>query len=518
MSEGISRSVNAFHGRRLPEPALPVGYGALMDRYGLSLPFPPRLAGIAERHNPQSTKEWLLLTPKHAPRKTLAGHLEFALKWEGVRLAVLTALFRAVPADEIARLVRDKPTGIYARRIWFLYEWLMARELEVPDAGKVRSVPVIDPDQQFAMEDGEISSRHKVVNNLPGTREFCPLVWRTELLADFCGKRLDERARDVMGQTHPVILARAAAVLLLDDSRASFRIEGERPSRQRAIRWAQAIGEAGSQPLSIEELERLQRIVIGDARFVHLGLRDMGGFVGRHDRQTGEPIPEHISARPEDLQSLLGGLVEYSERSVKGGVDAVIAASAIAFGFVYIHPFEDGNGRLHRWLIHHALAKAAYNPAGVVFPISAAILRRIADYEAVLQLYSKPLLPFIDWQPTDSGNVEVLNDTADYYRYFDATAHAEFLYGRVEETIERDLPAEVAYLEAYERFSAGVQQLVDMPEPTVNLLHRFLEQGEGRLSQRARTREFGDLQDVEVDRIQRLFQDSFADIPEVLKE
>ncbi|MGH7564890.1 MAG: Fic family protein, partial [Gemmatimonadota bacterium] len=109
-------------------------------------------------------------------------------------------------------------------------------------------------------------------------------------------------------------------------------------------------------------------------------------------------------------------------------------------------------------------------------------------------------------------------DTADYYRYFDATAHAEFLYGRVEETIEKDLPAEVAYLEAYERFSAGVQQLVDMPEPTVNLLHRFLEQGEGRLSQRARTREFGDLKDVEVDRIQRLFQDSFADVPEALKE
>ncbi|HIP51694.1 MAG TPA: hypothetical protein EYG94_06355 [Campylobacterales bacterium] len=29
----------------------------------------------------------------------------------------------------------------------------------------------------------------------------------------------------------------------------------------------------------------------------------------------------------------------------------------IAFSFVYIHPLEDGNGRIHRYLIHHVLAE-----------------------------------------------------------------------------------------------------------------------------------------------------------------
>jgi hypothetical protein len=99
----------------------------------------------------------------------------------------------------------------------------------------------------------------------------------------------------------------------------------------------------------------------------------------------------------------------------------------LAFGFVYIHPFADGNGRLHHWLIHHVLANAGFNPPALVFPISTAILRQLEKYLAVLQSYSGRLLNFIEWKPAAEGNGQVLNDTADYYRYFDATAHAEFL-------------------------------------------------------------------------------------------
>jgi len=515
MGEDNSQLVNVFHGRRIPEPARPVGYAALLDRYGLRLPLPSQLAAVAGRHHPNSSDEWLLLTPRHEPEDTLGGHLEFALKWEGVDLSVLAQLFRAVSPDDVGEVVREKPTGIYTRRLWFLYEWLTGRQLDVPDLGKVRSVPVIDPDRQFATEGGPLLSRYKVVDNLPGTREFCPLVRRTDRLDRYRTRRLDERAREVIGRTHPDVLTRAAAFLLLDDSRSSFQIEGERPPQQRTVRWGQAIAEAGSQPLSIAELERLQRIVIGDPRFVHLGLRQEGGFVGAHDRVTGEPIPDHISARPEDLESLLRGLVEYTERAVKGGTDPVVAAAAVAFAFVYIHPFEDGNGRLHRWLIHHVLAVAGYNPPGIVFPISAAMLRDIRQYREVLESYSKPLLACIEWRSTESGNIEVPGQTADYYRYFDATAHAEFLYHCVEETVERDLPGETAYLEAYDRFTEAVQQIVDMPDRTIDLLHRFLRQGRGRLSNRARTKEFEALADAEVAQVERLYAEYFASVPSV---
>jgi Fic family protein len=250
-------------------------------------------------------------------------------------------------------------------------------------------------------------------------------------------------------------------------------------------------------------------VVIGDARFVRLGLRDEGGFVGVHDRDTNLPLPDHISARPQDLDSLLAGLVAFGERATRGGMDPVVTAASLAFGFIYIHPYVDGNGRLHRWLIHHALTSAAYNPPGLVFPVSAAILRNIERYRAVLESYSAPLLPYIDWRPTEQGNVEVLNDTADYYRFFDATAHAAFLYDCVEQTIEQDLPQEVRFLQAFDTFSEAVQQIVDMPMAQVELLQKFLEQNQGRLSQRARDKEFAALSAAEIERAEALYAKAF---------
>jgi Fic family protein len=252
----------------------------------------------------------------------------------------------------------------------------------------------------------------------------------------------------------------------------------------------------------------LQRIVIGDARFVQLGLRKGGGFIGMHDRETQEPLPDHISAKAEDLQNLMDGIVAYDQRVLDGGLNPVVAAAALAFGFVYVHPFVDGNGRLHRWLIHHLLAKAGFNPPGLVFPISAAMLRQIDKYLGVLQSYSRPLLNFIEWKPTPEGNVQVLNDTADYYRYFDATAHAEFLYECVKQTVEHDLPDEVAHLQAYDRFVRSLQSIVDMPNQKIDLLWHFLQQGKGRLSRRARTNEFQALTEAEVSQIEKLHADA----------
>src|SRR5579859_113297 len=338
MGDWPSQVVTDFRGRRLPEPATPIGYAALIDAFDLSVPLPPRLAAIAKRHHPVPTDEWIMLTPRHAVEPRLAAQLTFAIKWEGVDLAVLAQLFRVINAGEIVALVQATPTGAFARRIWFLYEWLTGATLDLPDAGKVRMVGVVDPKQQFALEHGEGFTRHRVVNNLPGTREFCPMVWRSPALIEAAAKGLDARARSEIGRVRPDLISRAAAFLLLNDSKSSFAIEGERPSGARAVRWGQAIAEAGQTELSTSELDRLQRIVIGDARFVKLGIRDEGGFIGVHDRDSGDPIPDHISARAQDLESLLAGIVAFGARARWGSYDPVAAAAALAFGFVYIHP------------------------------------------------------------------------------------------------------------------------------------------------------------------------------------
>ena len=499
----FSGPITVFQDRRLPERATLAGYAALIDACSLHVPLPRTLSATGERHRIREEGGWRFLTPRHAPRPTLEAHLTFALKYEGLDLAVLKRLFLAVDAAEIESIVRDTPTGSYARRLWFLYEWLIGQRLNLPDATRADYVPVVNPEQQWAAP-GENSARHRVRNNLPGTPDFCPLVRRTQALEEFVNLDLAKRARAVVAAVPGDLLARTAAFLLLNDSKSSYAIEGERPPQSRIQRWGRAIGEAGRQPFDLDELLRLQKIVVGDDRFVCLGLRTEGGFVGEHERDTGGPIPDHISARHEDLASLIEGMVAF-DLDPATALDPVIAAAALAFGFVYIHPFDDGNGRIHRYLIHHVLAQRGFNPPGVVFPVSAAILDRIDAYGAVLEDHSRRLLPLIEWEPTERGNVRVLNDTADYYRFFDATPHAEFLFECVRRTIEEDLPNETDFLRRYDRFTRHLQAIVDMPDRTADLLFRFLHQNAGRLSNRAREREFEKLTDEETERIERLY-------------
>jgi len=498
-----------FQERRLPEPATPAGYAALIDAFALAVPLPRTLSAIGERHRILQQDGWRIMTPRHAPHPTLEGHLTFALKYEGLDLAVLKRLFLEIGPHRIEAMIRGSPTGSYVRRIWFLCEWLMETRLDLPDAPGGRYVDIVDPAIQYGIE-GETVSRYRVRNNLPGTPDFCPLVFRTEALDRFIALDLARRAQEVVAAVPRDVLARTAAFLLLKDSRSSYAIEGERPPQDRIQRWGRAIGEAGRQPLDRDELLRLQRIVIGDARFVRMGVRDEDGFVGEHDRDTQMPLPDHIDARPEDLSLLVDGLIAFDRGSAMR-LDPVIAAAVLAFGFVYVHPFEDGNGRIHRYLIHHVLAERGFNPPGVVFPVSAAILDRIDDYRAVLESYSSRLLPHVRWEPTESGNVRVLNDTGDFYRFFDATPHAEFLYQCVQRTIEEDLPAEAGFLRRYDGFRRDIEALFDMPERAIDLLFRFLHQNDGRLSQRAREREFAELREGEAERVEAIYREHFGE-------
>jgi len=93
--------------------------------------------------------------------------------------------------------------------------------------------------------------------------------------------------------------------------------------------------------------------------------------------------------------------------------------NVIAFGFVYIHPLADGNGRLHRCLIHHVLAERKFTPAAMVFPVSTVMQDQIEDYRETLQAHSKPLMDYINWRARPDRNVEILNDTTDLYQFFD---------------------------------------------------------------------------------------------------
>lgn len=504
----FSHKSATFHGRMAPEEGIIVGYAAIINSLALEVPIPETISLISTKNRKYKKDGWNVLTPKHTPEDTLYKHLVFALKYEGVHLLFFKKLFLQFDQLELVALLKLEPTGVYSRKIWFLYEWLLSTKLPLPDADtKIKYTPLLDEEMQFAIK-GQESSRHRIINNLPGTVDFCPLIFKTEKLTGYIANNLSEQKTNYLKGIHKDVLQRASSFLLLKDSKASFTIEGEKPTSTRATRWGRAIGQAGREALSKDELERLQQIVIENARFIEMGFRKQGGFIGEHDRQTGEPIPDHISAKSEDIEQLMKGLLQ-TNALLEQDFDAVLAAATVAFGFVFIHPFEDGNGRLHRYLIHHILAKKNFAQQGIIFPVSASILDHIDTYRKVLEAYSHPLLEFIQWKETAKHNVKVLNDTIDFYRYFDATLQAEFLYDCVEDTIQRVIPDEVNYLIRYDEFKRYIDTNFEMPDTMVALLVRFLEQNKGVLSKRAREKEYVMLTAEEVTIIEKQFKEIF---------
>lgn len=506
----ISIKIAVFRGFQAPETGTLVGYGALIEAFNLAMPLPETLSLISEKRRSYRENEWIVYSNKAEFEDTLYKHLVFALKNEGINLLFFKKLFEILPENEVVELLSIEGTGQYTRKIWFLYEWLLEKELPIPNLEIKNYVPLVDEKLQYTLSHGARSSRHRIINNLPGTVDFCPLIRKTPKLEKYRSENLSAQKNNYLKGIRKSVLQRASAFLLLKDSKASFTIEGESPKSKRAARWGQAIGQAGMHNLSHGEFERLQQIVIENTRFVDMGYRKKGGFIGERDSDSFSPVPDHISAKTDDIEQLMNGLIATNNLLLNDETDAVLAAAVISFGFVFIHPFVDGNGRIHRYLIHHVLSKKHFSDQGLIFPVSASILNHLADYQKVLENYSAPLLDFMEWKETQDHNIEVTNNTIDFYRYFDATKQAEFLYDCVKDTIINIIPNEVTYLTKYEEFKTYLDNIFEMPDDMVALLVRFLEQNNGAFSNRAKEKEFKQLSPLEIADIEEHYKLIFA--------
>lgn len=499
----------SFQGESVPVGTQLAGWAALVQALGLQAPV-RRPSCISEKHIGGSQREedgWRVFDKRYQPGDQFTDHLSFALRHEHIDLLILKRAFNAVPKAVLEEYVSSVPTGTQTRRAWFFYELLTGQILDVEDAPNVTAVNALDAKTYFTGK-VRLSKRHRVRDNLLGTGDYCPVIRRTALLQEFAALGLAERAAETIGRTGRHLVARAASFLLLADSRASFEIEGERAPRNRLERLSRAVLQAGKNELTLEEIVRLHSVLIEDTRFVFPGLRHDGVFLGERDH-LGDPLPEFIGARPQDLDNLCAGMLAANNRMRDGKLDPILQAAATAFGFIYIHPFQDGNGRVHRCLIHHVLAERKYTPPGMVFPVSSVMLDRIDDYRMTLQAHSGPLMDFIEWRPTAAHNIEVLNDTADLYRYFDCTEAAEFLYACVRRTVEHDLPKEIDYIRRHDEAMTRIMDRIEMPDRLAQNLIMFIRQNSGTLSKRKREKEFSALTDEEVQELENIIQDVF---------
>lgn len=145
----------------------------------------------------------------------------------------------------------------------------------------------------------------------------------------------------------------------------------------------------------------------------------------------------------------------------------------------------------------------------MLFPVSLVMLDWIDTYRETLQAHSARLMDFIEWTPTPKGNVEVLNDTADLYRYLDCTQVAEFLYRCVKRTIETDLPREIDYLTRRDEAVRDIMNLVEMPNLMAEQFVLFVQRNGGTLPSKRRKREFAALTADELSSMEEFVQDAF---------
>ena len=494
----------------------PAGYAALIEQYGLDVIPNWHQSIVSQAGGHRIGTDGNAMTEVYPaaywPGDTPGDHLEFALKYDGTNLALLTALFHKVSEEEVLDFVRRKPTGKYARRLWFLYEFLTGRTLPLADLEQGNYIDLLDAEQYYTSGASHRIRRQRVNENLLGNRSFCPTVRRTSVLHGYEEANFPERCQAVMSGHSPALLRRALDYLYTKETKSSFAIERIQPTSTRTQRFVALLQLAEKEDFCEKKrlIELQNRIV--DGRFCDTDYRSSQNYIGETLEWRKEMV-HFVAPKPEDLPDLMDGWVTAHHRMEDGEVPAAIHAAAVAYGLVFLHPFEDGNGRIHRFLLHNILARRGFTPEGFMFPVSAAMLKNPADYDASLEAFSRPLMPLVEYSLDEAGRMTVHNDTAPWYRYIDLTSQAESLFRFIEQTILTEVPDELTFLANYDATKDALRQIVDMPDRKLDLAIRFCLQNHGQLSRRKRAQHFSFLSDDEVERIEQAVEATWGKGP-----
>ena len=442
------------------------------------------------------------------PGERACDHLAFALKYDGVNLGLLALIFENISKEEVIAYIKSKPTGKYARRIWFFYEFLTGELLPIEDITSGNYIDALSTKEYFTVINGEKSQRHRIVNNLLGTKAFCPVVRRTEKLSKLNTADLRKRCEDIVAAYPPELLRRALRYLYNKETKSSFEIENIKPNATSTEKFITLLELAEKENFCKKErlIELQNRIV--DPRFKDRDYRISQNYVGQTVGYQKEVI-HYICPKPDDLPNLMSGLIETSERMKNGNVSPITHAASISYGFVFLHPFEDGNGRIHRFLIHNILSLQGLVPDGLMFPVSAVMLKNPAKYDASLESFSRPLLQLINYRLDEMGHMTVETDTARWYRYMDMTAQTESLYEFVNKTIDEELAKELSFLSNYDQTKKAIQNVIDMPDRLIDLFVQLCLSNNGSISAKKRSSHFDFLTDGELAAMEQAVKDGY---------
>lgn len=472
----------------------PVGYRWLSKKYNIT-PVQPFRQVITQAGKNRSD--------------TLAWHFTYALKHEGVHLEFLSRLFKVINQAELTDWTNGEPSGQYARRAGFLYEWFTDKTIDFPGVTVGNYIDMINCEEYFSSDSPSNIPRWRVRDNLPGTRHYCPMVYRTSAVCaaeDYdCGKEI----RELEIEFGEDLLMRSAVWLSIKESMASFAIEREDKFVDRAKRFAAAMERyCGFYPDPLKAITELQKEILGP-QALHYGIRKSPIFVGESGLDY-TPRVHYIAPHWEATESMLTGLSAFSERTKDKS--SVVRAAIMSFGFVYIHPMTDGNGRISRFFINDMLRRDGAIPDPFILPVSAAIMsspKNRKAYDQVMDVFSKPFMLHyrdnynfgVDKVGEDGVQYDfefdAYEDADSAWRYPNFTTHVEYLAEVLEQTINIEMRNEAGYLRSLNDARYGIKQIIEGPNSDIDRIIRSIIDNKYKISNKL-SKEFSLLLNTEI--------------------
>lgn len=463
---------------------LAVGYEHLRQHLRLSAFAPLQPALIKPVLRIDASDAFIAVPAAVAPANDdLLGHVVFALKHEGTNLQVLAEALPHLDAAQLVAALRATPSGKYLRIAGYLWEALLGRQLDGLPVLAGATVPVFDP-QRYVTAPGPRSARWRVQFNGLGSLDWCATVRRTPAIEAGLAADVLTRANAFAASTEPAMLDRALSWAYLGETRASFEIERETPAPDKARAFVELLRHAHTRhPLSEDYLVQLQTATVANPFDRAAAFRHQQNWLS--DGAAGVLGVSYLPPPPAQVPELMQALMTFANTQA-GHVDPLVMASVLSFGFVFIHPFMDGNGRLSRFLVHHALCQSGRLRDGLILPVSIAMARHEDDYLSALKGFSRPARERWDVSMLDADTFDFrFNGSAYLYRYWDATDCVVFGIRMAQAALSENLQQQVAFARRYDRIVKAINVRFDIRNPVLStLVLSALEHG--RLSKRRR--------------------------------
>ena len=496
-----------------------IGYEETRRRLRLKLPPLARPAYVDPGVNRRTDTPGTVLFPQGvALDDTPFGHLEFGLRNEGINLAVIAAAFEHIEPVAIESRLAASPNSEYARRLGFLWEWLRPAHPLKEFHPAAAYIDLFPREEYIVAESGTRNPKYRVRDNALGNPRFCPTVRKTDHPGPGTLTRVIEQAKAIVESVSPLDYERATNYLYLSETRTSFAIERDTIDSSREGRFMDALRRADDPaPITEDYLAEIQRIVARHDFSRETNYRTRQNWLARNTSRV-----DYFPPPPSVLRDMISGWEAFANDTQRG-IDPLTQITCASFGFVYLHPFMDGNGRIHRFLLHKLLARSGLVDRGLLIPVSAVIGKHEADYFKVLSAFSAPVTALWEYQ--------VINDEPDItgtvhpaaYRYLDAGREIQFLAGLYELAVAEEMPRELRWLAGFDIARERIKAEIDLADRDLNALIRIIHRNADRMSNKKRGKDrFAYIDKPTLERIEKIVCESFAttdelDVKEPLK-